>query len=190
MADVGRFDVLDGESLHSWRAAPRLRRARVCKTVYKPPVFQGNFPFSCVSLYNCDWLDVMSSTRTRIRTRTHGKTANQAYRARRRDAQETRPSCRWRQLYLAITRTLAGLSKRWTFLFSRASARSPHRGNQGTRRKSSRREEQHYFAGEKHYQRGRISIKAVEIERAQHIVTPACHEISDESPPAQAEAAE
>jgi hypothetical protein len=61
MADVGRFDVLDGESLHSLRAAPRLRRARVCKTIYKPLVFQGNFLFSCVRLYNCDWLDVMTS---------------------------------------------------------------------------------------------------------------------------------
>jgi hypothetical protein len=71
-----------------------------CKGVqncFQAACFPRNFPFSCVSLYNCDWLDVMSSTRTRIRTRTHGKTANQAYRARRRDAQETRPSCRRRQ---------------------------------------------------------------------------------------------
>jgi hypothetical protein len=77
-----------------------------------------------------------------------------------------------------------------------ASARSPTEEIKGLAAKVLTREEQHYFAEEMHYQRGRISvatfeyIKAVEIERAQHIVTPACHEISDETPPAQAEAAE
>lgn len=58
------------------------------------------------------------------------------------------------------------------------------------------REELYYFAEEVHGRGGRISVVtlecinaiAAEIERSQHIVTPACHEISD-APPAQADAA-